>query len=378
MKKIVVELGPCTQDAVPVGTLRFMLSCFQKLMQQNRDMEWLFMVDKSFKSTNLLKNIPAENIYYSRGLGKQSGKKIWYGYRLSKFCKKNKADLLITTAGIAADSKITQCSWMPAILDGADRDKRSYLRFFEKRLSKTLTSSRLVLVCSESQQQKLIQQYQYDAKNILLVRAAPDEWALPLSWAEKESVKVKFAAGKEYFILLVDEWLPKLLEALKAFSLLKKRQQTNMQLVFACRELVVDPVFLGKLESFKYRLDVHVCRKLDDGGLVQLIGAAYGLIHSFASDESSHAILNAFKSQVPVIAAEDPASKELAADAALYANGLDIELLAAQMMLLYKDEQLRKQVIEKGDERWKIFDGMNSLKQLYEAIEGAASQSIES
>ena len=197
-----------------------------------------------------------------------------------------------------------------------------------------------------------------------MVRSAADDWVAPLSWTEKESVKVKIAAGKEYFVLLVDEWHPKLLEALKAFSLFKKRQQTNMQLVFASRELVVDPVFLGKLESFKYRSDVHVCRKLDDEGLAQLIGAAYGLIHSFASDESGHAILNAFKSQVPVIAAEDPASKELAADAAIYANGQDIELLAAHMMLLYKDEQLRKQMIEKGDERWNQFSWDLSINQL--------------
>ena len=151
-----------------------------------------------------------------------------------------------------------------------------------------------------------------------------------------------------------------------------------MQLVFATRESVVDPFFLGKLESFKYRSDVHVCKNLDDEGLNRLISASYGLVHSFVTDESGHTILNAFKSQVPLIVAEDPVSKELAADAALYANGQDIELLAAQMMLLYKDEQLRKQLIEKGNARWKIFDGMNSLEQLYKAMQDAASQSIES
>ncbi|MBS1668899.1 MAG: glycosyltransferase [Bacteroidetes bacterium] len=374
MKKIIVELGPCTQDAIPIGTLHFMVSCYVKLIKQRTDIEWLFIVDKSLIYNNILKNIPTENIYFTRKMGK----KFWYGYRLPKFCKKNKADLLITTAGIAAVTQTPQCSWMPAILEGADRDKRSYLRFFEKRLSRTLDVSRLVFVCSESQQQKLIQQYHYDAKDILLVRAAPDEWALPQSWAEKESIKVKFAAGKEYFILLVDEWRPKLLEALKAFSLFKKRQQTNMQLVFASRERVVEPAFLVKLESFKYRSDVHVCNNLGDEELARLIAAAYGLVHSFATDESEHAILNAFKSQVPVIAAEDPASKEVAADAALYANGRDIDLLATQMMLLYKDEQLRNQLIEKGDARWKFFDRMNSLDQLYKAMQGAASQSNES
>ena len=80
----------------------------------------------------------------------------------------------------------------------------------------------------------------------------------------------------------------------------------------------------------------------------RLIGSAYALICAAYSDGSVFPILQALRCQVPVVAADTPAGREIAGDAALYVNPEDPENIADQMMMLYKDESLRTTLIEKG------------------------------
>jgi glycosyltransferase involved in cell wall biosynthesis len=51
---------------------------------------------------------------------------------------------------------------------------------------------------------------------------------------------------------------------------------------------------------------------------------------------------------VPVITSAGSAMQEIAADAALYADANSHTNIADKMMLLYKDENLRKELIQKG------------------------------
>ena len=58
--------------------------------------------------------------------------------------------------------------------------------------------------------------------------------------------------------------------------------------------------------------------------------------------------LEAMRCDVPVITSADSSMQEIAGDAALYADANDHTDIADKMMLLYKDENLRNQLIEKG------------------------------
>ncbi len=67
------------------------------------------------------------------------------------------------------------------------------------------------------------------------------------------------------------------------------------------------------------------------------------LFESFATQP-----LQAMKSGVPVITSTSGAMYEICGDAALYANYENFKDLAVKMMLIFKDENLRKTLIEKG------------------------------
>jgi glycosyltransferase involved in cell wall biosynthesis len=179
---------------------------------------------------------------------------------------------------------------------------------------------------------------------------------------------VRYAAGKEYYVVAVEEPKLDLINLLKAFSQFKKRQQSNMQMIFAGEGLKKDFGFIEKLETYKYRSDVHVYDDISEHDFIKLISASYAFIQPFNNDETGALILNAFKANVPVIAIEKENLREIAADAVLYADMSETESLANQLMLLYKDESLRAQLIEKGKLQWRKFSWERTIHQLHNLI----------
>ena len=347
------------------------MGCHEYLLQNESGTEWLFIMDRAYINNESLKRIPTKNILFKKK--HLLGWKFWYDYQLPSLIKKHKADLLITTGGVASSSSVAQCAWVTSVLENNQTSKGiSYYNFYKKKLEKTLRRSQTIFTCSEKSKNEIIKQYSFDEKNIAIIRSAPDERYHILPWAEKENIKVKYAAGKEYFIVAVDALQQNLINVLKAFSQFKKRQQSNMQLVLAGKGLKNDLGFIEKLETFKYRSDVHVYENINENDFIKLISAAYSLIHSFMEDEIGSLILNAFKANVPVITTEEGSLGEIAADAALYANANEPGSLANQLMLLYKDEKLRLQLIEKGELQWRQFNRNEPMEQLRNAIMHAA------
>jgi glycosyltransferase involved in cell wall biosynthesis len=58
--------------------------------------------------------------------------------------------------------------------------------------------------------------------------------------------------------------------------------------------------------------------------------------------------LEAMKTSVPVIASSKGAMPEILGDAALYADTENFKDIAVKMMQLFRDENVRKELIEKG------------------------------
>jgi glycosyltransferase involved in cell wall biosynthesis len=322
-----------------------------------------------------LKRIPLKSILFKKILPNRIGWKFWLDYQLPSLLKKHKADLLITTGGIASSFAIAQCAW---ITNGStsflSKKNKSYFNFYKRRLKKTFDRSQMIFTCSEKNKQQIIQRHGFDEHSILVVRSFADERYHVLPWTEKENIKVRYAAGKEYYIIVVDSPQQNLIDLLKAFSQFKKRQQSNMQFVFIGEGLKNNPDFIEKLETFKYRSDVHVYDNLSEDDFIKLISGAYGLVHAFNEDETGTIILNAFKANVALITTDEGSLREIAADAALYVSNDQAGSLANQLMLLYKDESLHMQLIEKGKLQWQQFDRAKSMEKLLHAIVQTANK----
>jgi glycosyltransferase involved in cell wall biosynthesis len=235
------------------------------------------------------------------------------------------------------------------------------------------------------------------AKEISRTPGAADERYRPLSGEEKAEIKQRYAEGKEYLLAGVAGVRPEeVVDLLKAFSLFKKRQRSNMQLVLGGEGLVHGwgIGLAGKLANYKYRADIHLYNGANgadphgsDGMDLhradgpdphwnndpgeewrRLVGAAYVFISFAGKDPPGLAMLNAWKSGTPVIVTGEHSLQGPGGEAALYPEPGDPASLAALLMSLYTNEGLRAELIGKAMNRVRSFSWERSAAQVWEGI----------
>jgi len=182
-----------------------------------------------------------------------------------------------------------------------------------------------------------------------VVYSAAKEVFKPVNGEIADATKKKYTDGAEYF-LYIGAIHPRknLVNLLKAFSIFKKRLKSNMKLVLAGRLAWKYDSFIQNLKKYKFKEDVILLGYLSEDDLVKITGSAYALVYPSLLEGFGVPVLEAMKCQVPVLTSSGSSMEEIAKDAALYADAKNFEDIADKMMLLYKDEKRRKELIEKG------------------------------
>lgn len=162
-----------------------------------------------------------------------------------------------------------------------------------------------------------------------------------LHYEDQQKIKDQYTAGKEFFAYRATDELTTTINLLKAFSLFKKRQQSNMMLVVIINN---DTNFLQleeKLATFKYKNDVILLKNLVLNELWKIIASAYAFIH-LEINTLGLFITEALQCETPVITTIDSIENNVV----LYTPSDNAEKISQQMQLLFKDENLRNQLIQ--------------------------------
>ena len=185
-------------------------------------------------------------------------------------------------------------------------------------------------------------------------------------------MKSEWLGGREYFFADVtggDEH--GVVDLLKAFSFFKKRQHSRMRLVLGGRMIGKTEGIRERIRSYKYRDDIDWSHDLHVDSHA-LMGAAYALLLPFEGSSLGVTLLNTWKAGVPAIVVDGGLLEEMAEGAAPGMVSGDPASLAAQLMRIYKDEDLRASLIRKGFERLKSYDKDRTLRIIREGIDPTA------
>jgi glycosyltransferase involved in cell wall biosynthesis len=298
--------------------------------------------------------------------------KLWYNYKLPALLKKHKADLVIHTNGICS----LRCR-LPQLLLANDMSLlqnpswlgKKHFNFLQANAKAFLNKAHTILTTSNIEKDVLAKKYAIDLSKLQVLYPAPAKLFQPIDWKEKEAIKEKYAGGKEYFLFIgVPDERSNIITLLKAYSFFKKRQKSSMQLVLAIKENPANKAFLESLRLYKYRAEVQVLQQLPEKTLSKITAAAYAVVQPVLYENNITVLLNALQCQVPVITIGYASMHETLGSAALYAANEKMENIAEQMMLVFKDEHKRNEVIENGKERIKDFGWDKTVEALWELI----------
>ena len=326
-------------------------------LARDTQFRWLLVADRSTP----IPELPGTTLLTLGTAPGSLGWRLWYDRQIPHIAKKHKAGLVMTTGGVAAKVPLPQCIWMPERAN--PKEGRSLPPLYVRRLEESLHQAGVIFCYSSRDRDWLAAQDPGAADKLALVHPFPS--GRPLTLAGREQTKARFAQGREYFLadasMAGEEGI---LYLLKAFSLFKKRQHSNLQLVikgFAAGGL------REKLETYKYREDIQWRQpSADDGN--DLVAGAYAAVLLFDGYSLGQPVLDAWKSGVPVVGSTGGVFRELAGEAMLGVDIGDPASLASQLMSIYKDETLRDRLIRQGLTRVANFDPERTLSAVRSAI----------
>lgn len=298
--------------------------------------------------------------------------KFWFDVKVPLALKKINADVFISPDGYCSlTTKIPQCMVVHDLgfLHQPEAYKKSHVSFFKKNTPRFLRKANSIITVSQFSKDDIVKQYKIQPGKIDVVYNGVKEIFHPLTIEEKQTAKKKYTEDKEYFIY-VGAIQPRknLIYLLKAFSIFKKRLQSNMKLVLVGRMRWKNDKFYALLKTYKYKEDVLLTGYLPEEELSALLGSAYALVYPSLFEGFGVPVAEAMKCNIPVLTSQKTSMEEIAGDAALYFNPNDHVDIADKMMLIYKDENLQKQLIKKGNQLSEKYNWEKSAVLFWQTI----------
>jgi glycosyltransferase involved in cell wall biosynthesis len=353
----------------------FIFECFSRLAQQYPQHQFIYLVDKGFtekntmakNSTAIVAGSPTKNPLLFQ---------YWLNYKLPLLLRKHKVDVFVSTSCCSLRTKVPQYLIVNdlSFLQQPQYFKKSWLRFYKNNTAKFLGKAKNIVTVSQFLKQEIIDQYKIPGNKIEAAHAGCNPIFKPVNWQIKDAVKEKYTEGLEYFLYSgAIHPQQNLITLLKAFSFLKKRQKSNMQLIIASANAAADDALIKSLSTFKYRHEVKILENTPPDLLAQITATAYALVYPSPYDSFGISPAQAMQCDVPVIISNTTALTETCGDAALYINPADFNDIAEKMMLLFKDEDQRNQLIIKGRQQAMLFNWDKTAVVVWEAVNKCAN-----
>ena len=120
--------------------------------------------------------------------------------------------------------------------------------------------------------------------------------------------------------------------------------------------------------KMKFRDEVIFTGRVPNTELRLILGSALALVFIPFFEGFGLPLIEAMGAGVPVICSDTTSLPEVGGDAALYADPADHSQIAEAMLRISRDDQLRKNLIEKGMQRKDIFTWDRTADLLWESI----------
>ena len=357
------------------GYGHYVKEVFSRMVMQHPEHEFILVYDRPHNEEfNFGSNITS--IIVSPAARHPLAFKYWYDVKAPLALRSLKPDVWVQPYGFCSLS-----TGIPQVLLVHDLAFKHYPKFvswyhrlyYQQFTKKFIAKAKTIVTVSAFTKTDLIKQYAVRDEKIHIVHGAAGKWFHPVPWQVKEDVKDSFADGREYFLFTGGIHPRKnLITLLKAFSLFKKWQKSNMKLLVAGRLAWQYDDIVQKLKTYKYRDDVVLLGYLPDEQLARVTASAYALVYPSYFEGFGLPIVEAMQSEVPVITSNTSSMPEIGGDAALYADPNDPEAIAKHMLNLYKDEALRSGLIEAGKLQAAKFSWDTAAQLLWKIISDTA------
>ena len=370
MMQIVVNTRLLIKDRLD-GIGWFSYQTLKRITQNNPNVHFIFLFDREFDpdfifGDNITPLILAPKarhpiLYYA-----------WFQLSVKKILNNIKPDLFLSPDGFL--SLGASCLQLPVIHDinfhHHPKDSKwlsaKYYNYFFPKFAKE--ASRIATV-SEFSKNDLVTNYNVNPNKIDVIYNGINSFFKPVDEKTKHSIRKKYTDGKNYFISIGSlhprKNIPNLI---RAFALFKKESQSEIKLILAGQ------IFWGfsdiNLAIIDNQLEneVILTGRLNDDELSNVLGSAIALTYVPYYEGFGIPLIEAMEVQIPIITSNVTSLPEIAGDAAILVNPLEIQEIKNAMMKIYNNESICKDLITKGILQKQKFSWDKSANLLWDSI----------
>ena len=331
------------------GSQRFAIEISKRLKKMNPNE--IFLAPKNIIHKELASNLQVKMI------GKLTGH-LWEQIELPIYLKKQGNPLLlnlVNTAPLFYRNQIVTIHDL-AFLRYPKWFSKKFYYFYKFLIPKIVKSSRKIVTVSE-----------FSKKEIISILNVPEEKVEVVYNAVSEKFKYNSSIEKENYILAVSSLDPRknfknLILAFKNLNLkdYKLKIVGSENKVFSNTEIK---------NLIKETPNVEFTGYVSDDKLIKLYQQAKLFVYPSLYEGFGIPPLEAMACGTPVVVSNVASLPEVCGDAVYYVNPYDIHDIARGIETVLKDEELQKELIQKGLKRVKLFSWEKSAKKLIEIIE---------
>ncbi|GIV76001.1 MAG: glycosyl transferase family 1 [Litorilinea sp.] len=231
-----------------------------------------------------------------------------------------------------------------------------------------------VIAVSQATAQDLVRLYGVEPGRIRVIHEAPMPLP-PASPAQQEAVRRRYGLVRPY-ALYVGTLQPRknLARLVEAYARLWQQQPVPWDLVLAGGEGWLHRELQRLVERAGLAGHIHLTGYVPQAELPALLQGAYFFCFPSLFEGFGLPVLEAQSCGVPVMSANRSALPEIAGDAALYVDPMDVDAMAEAMLQLSQDEALRQRLIQAGYANVRRFSWEKAARETLAVLEEAASR----
>lgn len=352
----------------------------RRITQQHPEHQFYFLFDRKFHPEFIFSNNieplvvhPQARhplLYYT-----------WFEITVPRVLKKIKPDLFFSPDGyLSLKTNIPSMNVFHDLnFEHYPKDLPKIERYFyQKYFPEYARKAVRIATVSEYSKQDIINMYGVGKSKVDVVYNGANERFTPIDEQIKKQTREKYSNGAPYF-LFVGSLHPRknLARLFPAFDRFKVTDFKGVKLLIVGEKKWWTESIQHAFESMKHKDDVIFCGRLNPENLHHVTASALAITYVSYFEGFGIPIVEAFYCDTPVITSNITSMPEVAGDAALLIDPLDINSIAQGLRQVATDEKLRSTLIERGRERRKIFSWQKTSERLWHSMEKALQTKIK-
>ena len=350
----------------------FTYETFKRITQSHPEHEFIFMFDRPYSpefifSDNIRPVIlrpPARHpvLWYA-----------WFEYSVPAALQKYEADIFISPDGyLSLKTSVPSLAVIHDINFHHRPEDLPYLTriFYRNFFPLYAKKSEIIVTVSEYSKQDICKSYDIPPQKIHVVSNGANPLFRPLSRDEILKVRDTYTGGNPYFVFIGNlhprKNVPRLLQA---YDLFREKVTRDYRMVIVGEKMFMTAEIERVLRQMKNAREIVFTGWLDPKSLFSVTGGATALTFVPLFEGFGIPIIEAMYCDTPVLASNVTSLPEVAGNAAIYADPYDVQSIAEQMIQIATDENLRKDLIEKGRIRRQNFSWDKTAEGLWHCIE---------